>query len=408
MAMRGGIPVPGKGDKMHASWGAAVASRVNELCSMAPAGMLARDGVGGSGTQPLPQNNRNPAAKSHLHPYTIKWIPPDPDDAEAEGYWIIWLPSEWLLIVEGNPVDVREFLAAADNFPAGWYVLDVLPADESASLYLSIDMNAATRYAEFADAPGGLGDGSIDVLISEISYDSETEARSITQLVWSVITIGGEPAELRDTYGCDERSISLIRSMSGESPDYGHYFHIEGFGKFTVPGAAAPYGTYAAPSVLTLGDSPSEVAALVRVGNSDQPNSNFLEFRTLRVGGNGTALPACFDLVSSTTESGGNTTTTHTLVRCYYNIGGTTGHQADINISSLIANVAAGSILAFAKEGYSGGWGARLFADSAALAMFQGQSQNYAVPLYVMSGNGAEVLADLRNAPQIQMVETLS
>ena len=44
---------------MRVSWGAAVASRVNELCSMAPAGMLARDGVGGMGAEPLPKNLRD-------------------------------------------------------------------------------------------------------------------------------------------------------------------------------------------------------------------------------------------------------------------------------------------------------------------------------------------------------------
>ena len=57
--MTGAVPVPAKGQHMWASWAAAVAERVNSLCAMAPAGMLARDGVGGSGAQPLPQNLRN-------------------------------------------------------------------------------------------------------------------------------------------------------------------------------------------------------------------------------------------------------------------------------------------------------------------------------------------------------------
>ena len=59
--MRTQIPVPSKGDGLRASWGAAVASRVNELCAMAPAGMLSREGFGGMGAQPLPQNLRDRA-----------------------------------------------------------------------------------------------------------------------------------------------------------------------------------------------------------------------------------------------------------------------------------------------------------------------------------------------------------
>ena len=56
--MTGAVPVPARGQPMKASWAAAVAERVNSLCAMAPAGMLARDGVGGMGAQPLPSNLR--------------------------------------------------------------------------------------------------------------------------------------------------------------------------------------------------------------------------------------------------------------------------------------------------------------------------------------------------------------
>ena len=62
--MRNLVPSPIKGEGLRASWGAAVANRVNELCAMAPAGMLPRDGVGGMGAEPLPQNLRNRVAIS--------------------------------------------------------------------------------------------------------------------------------------------------------------------------------------------------------------------------------------------------------------------------------------------------------------------------------------------------------
>lgn len=58
------IPAPVKGQPARASWGAALTSRVNELCAMAPARGLARDGLTGTGFAALPSNRRErPVAK---------------------------------------------------------------------------------------------------------------------------------------------------------------------------------------------------------------------------------------------------------------------------------------------------------------------------------------------------------
>lgn len=64
--MRPQIPVPSKGLPLRATWGAQVADRVNELCAMAPAGMLAREGFGGIGAQPLPKNMRDVRSRPKL------------------------------------------------------------------------------------------------------------------------------------------------------------------------------------------------------------------------------------------------------------------------------------------------------------------------------------------------------
>ena len=59
------IPAPVKGQPARASWGAALTSRVNELCAMAPARGLARDGLTGTGFAALPSNRRErPVAKT--------------------------------------------------------------------------------------------------------------------------------------------------------------------------------------------------------------------------------------------------------------------------------------------------------------------------------------------------------
>jgi hypothetical protein len=343
----------------------------------------------------------------YLPPYTVQWAQSAND---GEGSWIIWLPSEELLVVDGQPVDVRDTLdAVGGDYPEGWYLLDCLATDDDAMLYMSIDMSALDRYVVWSSDAGGLDEDGIDILVAETYVDSETGVKRVKQLVYSVVTIGGQPAAQQDTYGCDERSVSLIAGSDGEAVERGHHFFLRGFGKFTVPGRASPYGEYDSPSVLELNDQESSVAVLVRVGNSASPDSNLLGYRYLKVtGGGGSAKPACFDLVLEESVSHAVLATTHKLVRCYYNVGGVTHQHADINVDALVLTAAADSVLAFAREGYNGSWGARLFANLAALVAFQGDAANYAVPLYVMSGTNAEVKADLRNAPQIQMVEVLT
>lgn len=57
------IPAPVKGQPARASWGSALTCRVNELCAMAPARGLARDGLTGTGFAALPSNRRERVAK---------------------------------------------------------------------------------------------------------------------------------------------------------------------------------------------------------------------------------------------------------------------------------------------------------------------------------------------------------
>ena len=74
------IPAPVKGQPARASWGAALTSRVNELCAMAPARGLARDGLTGTGFAALPSNRRERVAKAaDLSCFCIKPSPKQED-----------------------------------------------------------------------------------------------------------------------------------------------------------------------------------------------------------------------------------------------------------------------------------------------------------------------------------------
>ena len=81
--MRPLIPVPSKGQQLRATWGAQMTDRVNELCAMAPAGMLAREGFGGVGAQPLPRNYRDHAAPKVLWSFSCT----EGENGERTGGW---------------------------------------------------------------------------------------------------------------------------------------------------------------------------------------------------------------------------------------------------------------------------------------------------------------------------------
>ena len=101
------------------------------------------------------------------------------------------------------------------------------------------------------------------------------------------------------------------------------------------------------------------------------------------------------------------------LTNCSYNIGGITFHEGDIDVTDILAQAEAGNVLAFAKDGNEvvqegeSGWKIELFTNLYSLRAFQNNAMNYAVPLYVMSGSNASFSIDLRNIPQMQMVEPI-
>lgn len=155
--MRPQIPVPSKGLQLKATWGAQVANRVNELCAMAPAGVLHREGFGGIGDQALPKNMRDRRAAGAGQPMpfdlkgevqtnqdgqkrlVVKWYyggsPASPIAASVSwNYWPITPPTLNAPTIDGQgwvAVYTGEW-AAASNFtdsatPELWYTLQVMP-----------------------------------------------------------------------------------------------------------------------------------------------------------------------------------------------------------------------------------------------------------------------------------------
>ena len=68
-------------------------------------------------------------------PYEVKWAQ---SAASGEGSWIIWLPSDKLVVLPSGTVNPAASLTAAGgDYPVGWYVLTdaMLDRDEGGTLY---------------------------------------------------------------------------------------------------------------------------------------------------------------------------------------------------------------------------------------------------------------------------------
>lgn len=83
------IERPSVGKPMRAAWGARLADRVNELCAATSPGMLVREGLGGSGAEPIPQSRRLPRAAS-VQPWTFVCKKSEGEDGKEkrEGGWV--------------------------------------------------------------------------------------------------------------------------------------------------------------------------------------------------------------------------------------------------------------------------------------------------------------------------------
>lgn len=129
-------------------------------------------------------------------PFTVRW---SQSEKSGQGAWVIWLP----LNTGGNHVYIgreRRSIAgninAAQALPAGWYTLDMLPANYSGSLWLNASKAKEAGQTESTFfATTGQGDGSGNMywyaaIVARIDYDSETGGRRVKQLIDSTVTFG--------------------------------------------------------------------------------------------------------------------------------------------------------------------------------------------------------------------------
>lgn len=284
------------------------------------------------------------------HPFTVQWAA----SAGESGAWLVWLPSDDLVMFGGVTIDPTEDLEdAGGDYPEGWYVLpdDALDADEGGVLYLKVS-HGDEKKAEFVSSGTGGGEDVTFVPICKASVDSVSGFRSVKQFVSSTILLGSGGEGGGERYFADERSVTRCGQESTDPTQIfdTNYFHIYGFGKFTAPGYAAPIGTFQQATDLEIdpdsGESTS-VAFLVRSGNSSSPDSNYIGYRKVKIGSSGRSSPFNYEKSTSTDPSTHQPVTTHKLVNCKFYWNGELQTLADFDVSGIIGG---GSVYLTGKQ----------------------------------------------------------
>lgn len=280
-------------------------------------------------------------------PFTVQWAQSVND---GQGAWIIWMPTDSLVIANNGSLDpTEEMEAAGGDYPDGWFVLDdeQLSADEGGELYLNVTYGSGERSAEFAAEPINAGDSDDEdtrhasIKICEAAVDAATGARGVKQYVTSVILIASGGGGEGNIYFADERSVTRCGQESTDPTQIfdTNYFHIYGFGKFTARGYAAPIGTYQAATELEIDPNSGEatnVAFLVRYGNSSSPDSNYIGYRKLKIGNGGVSSPFNYEKSTTVDPSTHQPVTTHKLVNCKFYWEGELQSLPDFDVSGMI------------------------------------------------------------------------
>lgn len=138
-----------------------------------------------------------------------------------------------------------------------------------------------------------------------------------------------DPTEDKDTlYDCDGHSISRIALSSSDAehlPTHGNRFQLMHFGTYLPQGETVPQGSFLPPDTLEIDQydtGGTNVAIIVRSGNSPQPDANHIGYKRLVIRSHSEPfLYACTTLYNENTgEALGNPV--RTFENCVFNFDG--------------------------------------------------------------------------------------
>ena len=356
--MRPLIPVPTKGEKLRATWGSAVTNRVNELCAMAPSGVLQREGFGGIGAQPLPKNLRDrPAAVPGSMPFDIKASIETSQDGTQKRLVI--------QCRDGNVIWCGPSLATSQNQTPGSQA-DVPPWRTIFTGTWAEELEQST-YAIFLHYRLALAP-EWDTAISPLAFVASGTNVYYKVMAEAVQTIDAQPATT--PYG----AAGLYYALTGQTLVAWMKLGIVNMSSI---GSVTIEQRFHGDLVL------SDLLAVNGGGEG--------------VGGEAeSARRGCWRLAIVEDEEGEEGTASTLLQDCYYNVGGITKKENDRPIP--------GSATGFLCAIFSAaGVDVQLYPTLGALNTAQADETRYIVPLYEM--DDGDVVLDMRNAPQIQVFE---
>ena len=125
-------------------WAQEATRQIRAMTQSGAAGMLVRAGVSGSGSEPIPANQRIHRTLTR-HPWSVRHISASQsgssNNSASNEAWHIYLTGSELLIDNAlvNPADnpADQLTAASSDFGTGWYVIDNAPSTPTA-VYLVI------------------------------------------------------------------------------------------------------------------------------------------------------------------------------------------------------------------------------------------------------------------------------
>ena len=132
--MTGNIRAPQRGDPFLSTWAQQITAGVNAFCAVGPSRGLVRDGFGGIGFEPLPENRRGIKAGIGVLPFTLRHVEQDSDAGIPYTGWEIYMPTGCVSIgstcLPMNPPAYRVKDGDDVNEP-GWFRLPAPDKDPS-------------------------------------------------------------------------------------------------------------------------------------------------------------------------------------------------------------------------------------------------------------------------------------
>lgn len=131
--MTGNIRAPQRGDPFLSTWAQQITAGVNAICAVGPSRGLVRDGIGGIGFEPLPENRRGRVSGAGVLPYTVRYVEQDSDAGIPYTGYEIYLPDGCMTVGSScRPMNPQAYrMSDGEKVVAdGWYRL---PNPESAS-----------------------------------------------------------------------------------------------------------------------------------------------------------------------------------------------------------------------------------------------------------------------------------